>query len=115
MLLIVVPFLLALVGGAIWLHGGRTVGTEDAYVKADIAQIAPEVSGRVVEVLVRDHAAVSGRRRRWSSSIPSRSAWRSTRPRPSSTTRAPTVETARAQWLETHQRTGRSRERRPTT
>ena len=52
------PFLLALIGGAIWLHGGRTVGTEDAYVKADIAQIAPEVSGRVVEVLVRDHAAV---------------------------------------------------------
>ena len=47
-----------LVGGAIWLRGGRTVGTEDAYVKADIAQIAPEVSGRVLEVLVRDHAAV---------------------------------------------------------
>ena len=42
-----------------------------------------------------------GRRRRSSSSIPSRSGWRSTRPRPSSTTPAPTVETARAQWRET--------------
>jgi membrane fusion protein (multidrug efflux system) len=57
-LLVVIPFLLVLVGGAVWLHGGRTVGTEDAYVKADIAQISPEVSGRVREVLVRDHAPV---------------------------------------------------------
>ena len=57
-LLVLVPFVLALVGGAVWLHGGRTVGTDDAYVKADIAQIAPEVSGRVVEVLVHDHETV---------------------------------------------------------
>jgi membrane fusion protein, multidrug efflux system len=57
-LLVAVPFLLVLIGGAVWLHGGRTVGTEDAYGKADIAQIAPEVAGRVVEVLVRDHEAV---------------------------------------------------------
>jgi membrane fusion protein (multidrug efflux system) len=57
-LLVAVPFLLVLIGGAVWLRGGRTVGTEDAYVKADIAQIAPEVAGRVVEVLVRDHQAV---------------------------------------------------------
>jgi membrane fusion protein, multidrug efflux system len=57
-LLIIVPFLLALVGGAIWLQGGRTASTEDAYVKADIAQVAAEVSGRVQQVLVRDHAEV---------------------------------------------------------
>jgi membrane fusion protein, multidrug efflux system len=57
-LLIIVPCLLVLVGGAIWLHGGRTVSTEDAYVKADIAQVAPEVSARVQQVLVRDHATV---------------------------------------------------------
>jgi membrane fusion protein (multidrug efflux system) len=57
-LLIAVPFLFVLIGGAVWLRGGRTVGTEDAYVKAHIAQIAPEVTGRVVEVLVRDHATV---------------------------------------------------------
>jgi membrane fusion protein (multidrug efflux system) len=58
LLLVAVPFLFVLIGGAVWLHGGRTVGTEDAYVKADLAQIAPEVAGRVVEVLVRDHEAV---------------------------------------------------------
>ena len=57
-LLVVVPFMLALIGGAVWLHGGRTVGTDDAYVKADIAQIAPEISGRVIAVLVRDHDVV---------------------------------------------------------
>ncbi len=57
-LLVAIPFLLALIGGAWWLQGGRTVGTDDAYVKADIDEIAPEVSGRVVEVLVRDHQQV---------------------------------------------------------
>ena len=58
-LLVIVPFLLVLVGGALWLRGGRTVGTDDAYVKADIAQVAPEVSGRVAEVLVRDQQPVA--------------------------------------------------------
>jgi membrane fusion protein (multidrug efflux system) len=58
LLLVAVPFLFVLIGGAVWLRGGRTVGTEDAYVKADIAQIAPEVTGRVVEVLVHDHETV---------------------------------------------------------
>ena len=57
-LLILVPFVLVLAGGAFWLHGGGTVSTEDAYVKADIAQIAPEVSGRVAAVLVHDHDSV---------------------------------------------------------
>lgn len=58
LLLVGVP-LLAIAGGiAIWLQGGRTVGTENAYVKADIAQVSPEVSGRVVAVRVHDHATV---------------------------------------------------------
>ena len=48
--------LAVLAGGAIvWQQGGRIVSTENAYVKADIAQIAPEVSGRVMQVGVRDH------------------------------------------------------------
>ena len=58
LLLIAVPFIMALIAGVIWLHGGRTVGTDDAYVKADIAHVAPEVAGRVVQVLVRDHQVV---------------------------------------------------------
>ena len=48
-------------GGALmfWLQGGRYAATENAYVKADIAQIAAEVAGRIVEVRVRDHAMVA--------------------------------------------------------
>lgn len=57
-LLVGVPLLVAAGGIVAWQHGGRYVNTENAYVKADIAQIAPEVSGRVIEVAVRDHAAV---------------------------------------------------------
>ena len=58
LLLIVIPAVAVLIGGTIWLRGGGSVGTEDAYVKNDIAQIAPEVAGRVAEVLVHDHAQV---------------------------------------------------------
>ena len=57
-LLVGVPLLVVLAGAAYWLRGGRTVGTENAYVKADIAQISPEISGKVLAVLVRDHATV---------------------------------------------------------
>ncbi len=57
-LLVGVP-ILVLIGGAVaWQRGGRIISTENAYVKADIAQIAPEVSGRVIEVSVRDHEHV---------------------------------------------------------
>jgi len=59
LLLIVLPAAAAVVGVAIWLQGGRFVGTENAYVKADIVQIAPEVAGRVLDVLVRDHTSVA--------------------------------------------------------
>ena len=45
-----------------WLSGGRYVSTDNAYVKAHIVQIAPEVSGQVRRVLVRDHAGVERRR-----------------------------------------------------
>jgi membrane fusion protein (multidrug efflux system) len=57
-LLVGVPAIAAIVGGFIWLQGGRFVSTENAYVKSDIVQVAPEISGRVQEVLVRDHAPV---------------------------------------------------------
>jgi membrane fusion protein (multidrug efflux system) len=57
-LLVGVP-LAALSGGAVlWQAGGRYVNTENAYVKADIAQISPEVAGRVLEVAIRDHEQV---------------------------------------------------------
>lgn len=57
-LLIGVP--LVVVGAAlmIWQMGGRYITTENAYVKADIVQISPEIAGRVVAVAVRDHELV---------------------------------------------------------
>jgi len=58
-LLGIVPLLAIAGAGTWWLSGGRWVSTENAYVKADIAQIAPEIAGRVLEVKVRDHARVA--------------------------------------------------------
>lgn len=58
LLLIGVPVVAGVIGIAIWQQGGRFVSTEDAYVKTDIAQISPEVAGRVIEVAVRDHTQV---------------------------------------------------------
>ena len=99
-LLVLVPFLLALVGGAVWLRGGRTVSTEDAYVKADIAQVAPEISGRVAAVLVHDHEPVAA-------GTPlvqiDPAAFRLALDKAEADldNARTTVETARAQWLET--------------
>ncbi len=60
------PVLLAGVPAAVlvgvflfWLWGGRYVTTENAYVKADIAQVSAEIAGRVLDVRVRDHAEVA--------------------------------------------------------
>jgi membrane fusion protein (multidrug efflux system) len=57
-LLVGVPIAVLLAALLLWLWGGRYVTTENAYVKADIAQISAEVAGRVLEVHVRDHAEV---------------------------------------------------------
>ena len=58
-LLVVVPVAAVVGGGFWWLSGGRFVGTDNAYVKAHIVQIAPEVSGQVRRVPVHDHKAVA--------------------------------------------------------
>jgi membrane fusion protein, multidrug efflux system len=57
-LLVAVPVIVLLGALTFWLWGGRYVTTENAYVKADIAQISAEVAGRVLDVHVRDHAEV---------------------------------------------------------
>lgn len=57
-LLVGVPTIAVALALFIWQLGGRYVTTENAYVKANIVQIAPEISGRVAEVLVRDHEVV---------------------------------------------------------
>ena len=47
-------------GAAGWMYltSGRFVSTDNAYVQADHATIAPQISGRVVEVLVHDNEPV---------------------------------------------------------
>ena len=57
-LLIAVPGVAAIAVLVFWLWGGRYISTENAYVKAHIAQISPEIAGRVLEVFVQDHADV---------------------------------------------------------
>jgi membrane fusion protein (multidrug efflux system) len=58
LLLIVVP-LAAIAGGAfVYLTGGRYVGTDDAYTKADTVQISADVSARVVGIDVTDNEPV---------------------------------------------------------
>lgn len=58
LLLVVLPAAAIALGLAFYLQGGRYVSTENAYVKADIAQVSADVAGRVVELNVRDHARV---------------------------------------------------------
>jgi membrane fusion protein, multidrug efflux system len=53
-----VPVLVVLGASTAWLQGGRFATTENAFVKADITQVASEVPGRIIDVRVRDHAVV---------------------------------------------------------
>lgn len=54
-LLVVVPFAAIMAGLAWYAGGGRYAETDNAYVKAHIIAVSPEISGRVIEVAVRDH------------------------------------------------------------
>jgi membrane fusion protein, multidrug efflux system len=52
------PALVVIIGGYLYLTSGRYVSTDNAYVEADHVTIAPQVGGRVAEVLVRENQAV---------------------------------------------------------
>ncbi len=56
--LIVIPLLAICVGLYLYAAGGRYVSTDNAYVKANVIIISPEISGRVTSVLVVDNQAV---------------------------------------------------------
>ena len=58
MFLIVIPLLAICVGLYLYAAGGRYVSTDNAYVKANVIIISPEVSGRVTSVLVSDNQPV---------------------------------------------------------
>src|ERR1700741_105604 len=53
-----IPLIAVLAAALFWLWGGRYVSTENAYVKADIAQVSAEVAGRVLEGHGRPRAEV---------------------------------------------------------
>jgi membrane fusion protein (multidrug efflux system) len=58
LLLIFVPLAAALAGLSWYATGGRLVETENAYIKANIVNITTAVTGRAIEVPVRDNQAV---------------------------------------------------------
>lgn len=59
LLLLVVPAVAAFVGLGVYARSGRIAETENAYVKSDIVAVSAEISGRVVEVPVRDNESVA--------------------------------------------------------
>lgn len=58
-LLIAGPAAIAGIAAYVYLHGGRYVSTDNAYVKHDIIAISSEISGRVVEVVPKDNQRIS--------------------------------------------------------
>lgn len=57
-ILLSVPLLLAATGGYFWLTSGNSVSTDNAYVQQDKVAVGSDVSGRIVEVLVRENQYV---------------------------------------------------------
>lgn len=58
LLLIIVPLLIGIASLAVYLHGGRFVDTDNAYVKAQKVPVSSSVSGTVQQVLVQENQTV---------------------------------------------------------
>ena len=54
LLLVVLPVIAAIGGVVLYLNGGRYVTTDDAYVGAQKVLITPDISGKIVKVVVRE-------------------------------------------------------------
>ncbi len=57
-MLISVPLLIVAVGAYFWFTGGKSVGTDNAYVKQDIVAISTQINGPVSAVYVRENQRV---------------------------------------------------------
>lgn len=57
-LMIAVPLLALLVIGYLYFMSGRYVSTDNAYVKADMVSVSPDVGGRIVQVFVKQNEMV---------------------------------------------------------
>lgn len=58
MLLWGVPAIAAVAGVLVWAIGGRYIETDNAYVKADLVAIHPEIEAQVTEVLASENSRV---------------------------------------------------------
>jgi membrane fusion protein, multidrug efflux system len=54
LLLVVLPIVAVIGGVAVYLNGGRYVGTDDTYVGAQKVLITPDISGRIDQVVVKE-------------------------------------------------------------
>lgn len=57
-LMAALPLALVVAGGWYWVSGGRWMSTENAYVQQNKVLVAPEVEGRIAEVLVSQNQTV---------------------------------------------------------
>ena len=57
-LMLALPLIVAAVGLYFYLTGGKTVSTDNAYVKQDIVSVSTQVNGPVSEVFVRENQRV---------------------------------------------------------
>jgi len=57
-LMVSVPLLIAAIAGYFYLTGGRYQTTDNAYVEQDTVSISPDVSGRIVDVRVKENQPV---------------------------------------------------------
>lgn len=58
-LLWIVPAIAVLAGLLVWALGGRDVETDNAYLKADLVTLYPEIDAQVTEVLVEENQVVT--------------------------------------------------------
>ncbi|MBO9575421.1 MAG: HlyD family secretion protein [Sphingobium sp.] len=56
--MLVVPLAVVVGGGYAWMTSGRSVTTDNAYVKRDISSVGSDVAGRIVDVRVRENQMV---------------------------------------------------------
>jgi len=59
LLLVVLPLVAVIGGGAFYLSGGRYVTTDDAYVGAQKVLVTPDISGKIEKVVVREGQRVN--------------------------------------------------------
>ena len=57
-LLVIVPVIALIIAAAFYLTGGRYVGTDDAFTKADTVPVSADISARVVAIEVHDNQQV---------------------------------------------------------